>query len=43
MVERLGEVVRAIRIDREKVEWLTEALRLSHQEEKDDHDNNERF
>ena len=39
LVERLGEVVRAIQIDREKVEWLTEALRLSHQEEKDYHDN----
>lgn len=34
LAERLGEVVKAIQIDREKVEWIKEALRRSHQDEK---------
>ena len=34
----LGELVRAIEIDRDKVEWIKEALRTSHQDERAFHE-----
>ena len=38
LAERLGEVVKAIHIGDDKLEWLREALKLSHEDERAYHD-----
>jgi len=38
LAERLGEAVKAIHIDPGKLEWIKEALRRSHRDERDYHD-----
>lgn len=37
LAEKFGEIVKAIQIDEERLEWIKEALRLSHKEEKEYH------
>ena len=37
LIQKLGELVRKIQIDNKVIDWLREALKLSHQDEKEYH------
>jgi site-specific DNA recombinase len=38
LIEKLGEIVQKIQIDHKIIDWIREALKLSHQDEKEFHD-----